>query len=68
MPRDASGYMRPGRDKRDADLTARERTALANENSGTTSRRQEVVSRRAAAAVTKVGTEKPTQRALGKTQ
>jgi hypothetical protein len=48
--------MRPGRDPRDADLTPRERQALANENSGTETRRGEVIANRGAAGVVKSDT------------
>ena len=47
-----------GSDPRDKDLDAREMRALANENSGTETRRREVVARRAQAAVTVSGTQR----------
>lgn len=58
MPRDARGWMRPGRDARDGNLDEREMRALANENSGTETRRREVVARRAQAAATVSGTQR----------
>jgi hypothetical protein len=50
--------MRPGRDARDGNLDEREMRALANENSGTETRRREVVARRAQAAATVSGTQR----------
>lgn len=53
MPVDSNGWGRPGHDARDKDLDNREKQAIRNENSGSTTRRQEVVTRRAGADVVK---------------